>query len=370
MPTLSILIPCYNEENTIDTVIERVEQAPLPDGWEREVIIVDDGSTDRSPELLAKYATRHRVIIRAANGGKGAALKTGLEAVTGDFVIIQDADLEYQPEEYSKLLTLSTSKTSVFGSRVLQKNPLYSPLYFYGSRALTELFNLLFRSSLTDITTCYKLFPGEAIPALIAHAENGFVYDAVYLTHTLHRFGPITEVAISYAPRTRTEGKKIHWSLGFKVVGSMVKLFVEENPLTRAFLPYVRSIKFLCAGALVVIVNLTVLYLMTHFGHVHYLLSETTGFGVSFIVSFLLQKFWTFSNRELKTVHVQGMFYLLLQITNLGINLALLYLLVQYLHLWYLVSQILISLFLAVISYQISNRFIFIHSTSTSSAKN
>ncbi len=229
---LSIIIPCYNEEKTIAEVVGKVKAAPLPAGWDKEIIVVDDGSTDKSKEVLKKIAASEnpasfKVFLKEKNRGKGAALKEGFKKAAGDFIIIQDADAEYDPNDYSKLLEPITAKKAqiVFGSRTksgarFKDNPL-----FFGSLALTRIFNFLFGSRVSDISTCYKVFPKKLIPALLAYPADDFTYDAVELTYGLIKSGlPFSEVYINYAPRKKESGKKLKFKDGFKVLGKMIWL--------------------------------------------------------------------------------------------------------------------------------------------------
>ena len=226
MRKLSLIIPCYNEERFIDQVIDKVEAVTLPPGWQKEIIIVDDCSTDGTRERLSKYQDKYLVVLRDKNGGKGSAVKTGLLKVSGDFVLIQDADLEYDPNDYRTLISaLNEKRTTVFGSRLLKQNKCFNFIYLYGNRTMAMIFNILFGSHFTDITTCYKLFPRGAIPQLLNWKEDSFVYDAIYLTYELHKFSQnIAEVPISYSPRSRSEGKKVNWRNGAKALIAMIKI--------------------------------------------------------------------------------------------------------------------------------------------------
>ena len=227
MPKLSIIIPCYNEEKTIEEVLERVKLAPLPEGWSKEIIIVDDCSTDRTREIIKKYQNELRVVFKEKNQGKGSALKEGFKIVSGDYILIQDADLEYDPRDYLKLLEpiIENKADIVFGSRVLNKNNVsFSQVYFYGGLLISKIFNLLFGTKLTDIATCYKLFPRSLAPKLIYLSSNDFVFDVIELTHQLVLNGRIVEVPISYKARSRKEGKKINWRHGVKCLFSMLKI--------------------------------------------------------------------------------------------------------------------------------------------------
>lgn len=352
MPKLTVVIPCYNEERTIDLIIPRVEAAQLLPGWQKEIIIVDDYSTDGTRNRIVKYSKKHTVVLRKENGGKGAALKSGMEKASGDFILIQDADLEYNPDDYRRLIEALDQKHSiVFGSRLRQENGYFSLIYLYGSELLTNVFNLFFGSKLTDITTCYKLFPKEVIPALLSWPENDFVFDAVYLTYELNKFnGDVIEVPIRYLPRSREEGKKVNWRHGLKALLAMTEIKTGK---------YWQFFKFLITGCTALVVNLSFLYLFTDIIGIHYLLSSVFSFSLAVTVSFALQKFWTFRSTK-RNIYIEASSYLFMQIVvNLFLNTALLYIFVDYLHLWYILSQILISLGLAVITFVVSKKYIF-----------
>lgn len=217
-PCLSVVVPCYNEEATIRTLVGQVLESP----WVAQVIVVDDGSKDRSREILATLDdARVTVVLHRANQGKGAALRTGFAHATADFVVVQDADLEYDPGEYGVLLEplLDDRADVVFGSRFLSGRP-HRVLYFWhsmGNRFLTLLSNMFTDLNLTDMETCYKCFRREVIQQIrIEEDRFGFEPEiTAKLARGRHR---IFEVGISYSGRTYAEGKKIGWRDGVRAV--------------------------------------------------------------------------------------------------------------------------------------------------------
>lgn len=228
MPKLSIIIPCYNEERAIQSVIKHVTSVKLPLGWQQEIVIVDDGSTDRTPEILKRidFPTA-TVICNSTNRGKGAAIKTGFKHVTGDYVLIQDADLEYNPDEYSVLLQpiIDGTTTVVFGSRVMGANAVGAGhYYYYGGLLISKVFNALFGAHLTDAATCYKVFPRALVPLLNTLPSNDFVFDVIELTYALNKQDKIVEVPITYTPRDKRAGKKINAKHGIRCFWKMIRL--------------------------------------------------------------------------------------------------------------------------------------------------
>lgn len=217
-PCLSVVVPCYNEEATIRTLVGQVLESP----WVAQVIVVDDGSKDRSREILATLDdARVTVVLHEVNKGKGAALRTGFAHATADFVVVQDADLEYDPGEYGVLLEplLDDRADVVFGSRFLSGRP-HRVLYFWhsmGNRFLTLLSNMFTDLNLTDMETCYKCFRREVIQQIkIEEDRFGFEPEiTAKLARGRHR---IFEVGISYSGRTYAEGKKIGWRDGVRAV--------------------------------------------------------------------------------------------------------------------------------------------------------
>lgn len=221
---LSVVIPVYNEKNTLLEIINKIDA--LPKTINRELILVDDGSTDGTRDLLKKLESRSdiKIIYKEKNSGKGDSLKIGFANSKGDYVIVQDADLEYDPGDYIKLLEKieGKKKTIVYGSRFMGKYEDMSSLHYYGNKFLTLITNLLFGVSLTDMETCYKLFPGEFIRNLKLRA-NRFDFEPEITAKICKSGYKIIEVPISYYGRKHSEGKKITWKDGFNAVYSLIK---------------------------------------------------------------------------------------------------------------------------------------------------
>ena len=225
MPKLSVVIPCYNERATLESVLDRVRGTPVKDV---EIVVVDDCSTDGTRDLLREKleAMVDRVVYHERNQGKGAALRSGFEAATGDIVLIQDADLEYDPQEYPRLLRpiLEGQADVVFGSR-FSGGDAHRVLYFWhylGNRFLTLLSNAFTNLNLTDMEVCYKVFRREVLRQ-IRIEEDRFGFEPE-ITAKVARLGcRVYEVGISYSGRTYGEGKKIGWRDGVRAIVCILK---------------------------------------------------------------------------------------------------------------------------------------------------
>ena len=228
---LSVVMPVYNERNTLREVIAKVLSVPM----EIELLCVDDGSTDGSRDLLSELAKKHaqmRVLPQPHNMGKGAALRRGIQEATGDFVIIQDADLEYDPAEYPQVLEplLQGKADVVYGSRFMGSGA-HRVLYFWhsvGNSFLTLLSNCLTNINLTDMETCYKAFRREVIQS-IPIEENRFGFEPEITVKVARRKLRIFEVGISYSGRTYEEGKKIGWKDGVRALYCLLKYSLKEE---------------------------------------------------------------------------------------------------------------------------------------------
>lgn len=226
---LSVIIPVYNEKDTILKILNKVEMVPI----EKEIIIVDDGSTDGTREILKEgqrvkgEGQNHRnvkVILKEKNEGKGVAIRDGLREVTGDVVVIQDADMEYNPMDFLKLLKVMREKNAkvVYGSRILGKGKKSSIMFYLGGRLLSFLVNVLYDANITDEPTCYKMFEAEVIKSINLKCR-GFEFCPEVTAKVMKKGYSIFEVPISYNPRSIKEGKKINWKDGIIAIWTLIK---------------------------------------------------------------------------------------------------------------------------------------------------
>jgi glycosyltransferase involved in cell wall biosynthesis len=228
---VSIIIPCYNERNTVEKIVEAVRSAPVEN---KEIILVDDSSEDGTQTILKNTISPmvDRIIYHPVNRGKGAALRTGFAAATGDIVLVQDADLEYNPEEYPLLLEplLSGKADVVFGSRFLGGRP-HRVLFFWhmaGNRFLTLLSNMFTNLNLTEMETGYKAFKASLIKS-IQIEEDRFGIEPEIVSKLARTGCKIYEVGISYNGRTYKEGKKINWKDGVRAIYAIVKYNLQRR---------------------------------------------------------------------------------------------------------------------------------------------
>lgn len=221
---LSVIIPFYNEDRTLRTLVEKVISTKLA----YEIICVDDGSSDKSLEILNEVKSRYPELIRIVhyplNSGKGHAIRKGLEIVKGEIILIQDADLEYDPSQYPELLKPfeNNNVKVVYGSRNLIKNPKSTGLFYLGGIFLSKVVNLLYGSSITDESTGFKLFRAEVLKDIELKC-TGFEFCPEVTAKILNKKITINEVPIKYDPRSFTEGKKIKWTDGVTAVLTLIK---------------------------------------------------------------------------------------------------------------------------------------------------
>ncbi len=223
---LSIIIPVYNEENTIEEIIDRVHAVDLGE-VEKEIILSDDGSSDRTYSIISSMRTRYSGIVchhSITNLGKGAAVRLGMALSSGDIITIQDADLELNPQEYTRLLTplLEQRATVVYGSRFLSSGPRPGRTAYLANRFLTFLTNLLYGSRLSDMETAYKMFRREAMDGIRLRCVR-FDFEPEITAKFLKKGYKILEVPISYQPRTVQKGKKISWVDGYEAIYTLIR---------------------------------------------------------------------------------------------------------------------------------------------------
>lgn len=220
---LSVIVPVFNERVTVAEIIRRIRAVDVPVGV--EVIVVDDGSSDGTDKVLTALAdSTVRVLTHPVNQGKGAAIRTGMAAARGDLLLIQDADLEYDPEDWPRMLEpiLRGKARVVYGSRFTGERMNMLPLHWIGNRFLSLVTNLLYSSTMSDMETCYKLFDRQVLEGLTIESDK-FDFEPEITAKVLRRGFRIYEVPISYAGRELSEGKKITWRDGIGALRALIK---------------------------------------------------------------------------------------------------------------------------------------------------
>lgn len=228
---LSIIIPIFNEDKTIAQILEKVDKVKLPAFFEKEIIVINDGSYDNTNKILSKQTIKFKYFKHKKNLGKGAAIRTGLSKMSGDLIIIQDADLEYNPDYYSSLIEpiLKNKALVVYGTRLTNyplnlwgKNKTVLPSHLIANKLLTFLTNILFNAQLTDMETGYKVFRKKTLDNIKINSNN-FDFEAEITAKILKKGYRIIEVPIITNPRTYKEGKKIGWRDGLSAIWTLIK---------------------------------------------------------------------------------------------------------------------------------------------------
>ena len=228
---ISIIVPVYNEQDTIGRILDKIFSAKLPTGMVKEVIVIDDGSSDGTSKQLTQINGNFRLLTHQQNQGKGSAINTGLNVATGDLILIQDADLEYDPGDYARLLEPFKSKNVqvVYGSRLINyplqlfgKHKTPMPTHFVANKFLTNLTNFLYGNNVTDMETGYKVFHRDLL-ALLNLKSKRFDFEPEVTAKILKRGVTIHEVPIKVKPRSYAQGKKISWKDGFVAIWTLIK---------------------------------------------------------------------------------------------------------------------------------------------------
>ncbi len=225
MNKVSIIIPVYNEINTLDIILEKVENASFC-GLEKEIILIDDMSTDGTREHLKELEEKYKVFYHDFNQGKGAAIRTGMSHITGDIMVIQDADLEYDPVDYEELIKLIIDNKAdvVYGSRLTGAKPSRSFMFTHllGNKLLTLTTNILYGATLTDMETCYKAFRTSFLKGIQIKSDR-FDFEPEITAKVLKRKARLYELPISYYGREYSEGKKITWKDGIHAIIALIR---------------------------------------------------------------------------------------------------------------------------------------------------
>lgn len=223
MKKISIIIPVYNERLTVDIILDRTLKQKTT-GWVKEVIVIDDGSTDGTREMLKKWENRCTVIYKSVNEGKGSALRLGLARASGDLILIQDADLEYSPGDYPVLTQPfeNPAVNVVYGSRFLGSHLTTMFVYAQGNKFVTLITNLLYNTNITDMETGFKVFRRKVIDGIVIYAR-GFDFEPEFTAKILKKGYQVYEVPISYFGRKHSEGKKLTWKDGVVALFTLIK---------------------------------------------------------------------------------------------------------------------------------------------------
>ena len=225
MKKISIVVPVYNEIKTIDAILEKIEQAPFC-GLEKEIVLVDDMSYDGTREHLKTLENKYKIYYHEKNQGKGAAIRTAMAHITGDIMVIQDADLEYDPNDYEELIRLIIKDKAdvVYGSRLTGAKPSRSFMFTHwlGNKVLTLTTNILYGATLSDMETCYKAFNTKFLQGIEIKSDR-FDFEPEITAKVLKRHARLYELPISYYGREYSEGKKITWIDGFHAIWALLK---------------------------------------------------------------------------------------------------------------------------------------------------